>query len=226
MKNLGLIKCVTSIIIGIIPLASNAAIVNIGSMNITSGTFDIDINDGIPASTFNFIGSNTNLVGGYIGNGGLGLLAETPDPDGIVGTQFSSFPINIYTAASSLGDDNTATGTQSGGASPTGTLNDVTGTITMDLSSWFLNWNNNDVNAGTGKSDGVTSAFATGTWNSVTGDYSLSWLSLTGLGPKAGLTSAFTLEGTVTAVPIPSAGWLLGSGLLGLVGVMKRKKTT
>ncbi|NVN98839.1 MAG: VPLPA-CTERM sorting domain-containing protein [Geobacteraceae bacterium] len=28
----------------------------------------------------------------------------------------------------------------------------------------------------------------------------------------------------VTATPIPAAAWLLGSGLLGLVGVRRRKK--
>jgi hypothetical protein len=224
MKNLRLMKYIVSILIAIIPLVSNATIVNIGSMNITSGTFDIDINDGAPASSFNFIGPNTNLVGGYIGNGGAGLSAGTADSGGIVGAQFSSIPINIYTASSNLGDDNTATGTQSGGAIPAGTLNDVAGTITMDLSSWFMNWNNSDVHAGTGKSDGITSAFATGTWDPVTGDYNLSWQSLTGLGPKAGLTSSFTLEGTVSAVPIPPATWLFGSGLLGLFGFIKRKK--
>lgn len=211
------------ICIGFIPLLGNAATFNIGSMNITAGEFDIDISDGLPASPFSFFGPDTNLVGGYIGNGGLGLLATTPDPNGIVGAQFSGFPINVYTAASNLGDTSTSTGTQLGGAVPTGILDDVAGTITMDLSSWFLNWNDNDIHAGTGKVDGSTSALATGTWDPVTGAYSLSWLSLTGLGPKAGLVSSFTLEGVVSAVPIPSAIWLFGSGLLGIIGMTRKK---
>ena len=33
------------------------------------------------------------------------------------------------------------------------------------------------------------------------------------------------LEGTMTVVPVPAAVWLFGSGLLGLVGVARRKKT-
>jgi len=33
------------------------------------------------------------------------------------------------------------------------------------------------------------------------------------------------LELTPSAVPIPAAVWLFGSGLLGLVGVMRRRKT-
>ena len=34
---------------------------------------------------------------------------------------------------------------------------------------------------------------------------------------------AFRLEGSVSAVPVPAAVWLFGSGLLGLVGVARRK---
>ena len=201
----------------------NAATFSIGSMYITAGTFDIDTNDGGLASSFSFFGPNTNLVGGYIGNGGLDLLATTPDPGSIVGAQFSSFPINTYTAASNLGDDSTLAGSLSGGLVPTGILDDIAGTITMDLSSWFMNWNNNDIHAGTGKADGFTSALATGTWDPVTGAYSLSWLSLTGTGPKAGLESSFMLEGTASTVPVPPAIWLFGSGLIGLIGVARRK---
>ena len=150
------------------PLVVGAAGFNIGGMTITSGEFDIDTSDGNPTSPFISIGPDTNLVGGYIGNGGVGLPPTTPDPDSIVGTQFSGFPINVYTAASNLGDSLPA-GSIAGGATPTGTLDDVAGTITMDLSSWFFNWNDNDLQAGTGKADGVTSAFATGVWDPVSG---------------------------------------------------------
>ena len=205
------------------PLAVGAASFNIGSMTITSGEFDIDSNDGIPASPFTTIGPDTNLVGGYIGNGGVGLDPTTADPDSIVGAQFSGFPINVYTAASNLGGNSLA-GSIAGGPVPTGTLDDVAGTITMDLSSWFFNWNDNDLHAGTGKADGVTSAFATGVWNPVSGQYTLSWQSLTGLGPKAGLTSFISLSGVASPVPVPAAAWLFGSGLLGLIGVARRKE--
>jgi hypothetical protein len=34
-----------------------------------------------------------------------------------------------------------------------------------------------------------------------------------------------SLNGTVSAVPVPAAVWLFGSGLLGLIGVARRKKT-
>jgi len=33
-------------------------------------------------------------------------------------------------------------------------------------------------------------------------------------------------DGNVSAVPVPAAVWLFGSGLLGLVGIARRKKAT
>ena len=41
-------------------------------------------------------------------------------------------------------------------------------------------------------------------------------------GPFIGYNATF--GGTATVVPVPAAVWLLGSGLLGLVGVARRKK--
>ncbi len=38
-------------------------------------------------------------------------------------------------------------------------------------------------------------------------------------------TADFTVDFKVSAVPIPAAAWLFGSGLLGLVGIARRKKT-
>jgi len=215
------VLCVVSMAVS---LAGNAASFDVGSMTITGGDYDIDTSDGSGPAPYTSIGPNTNLVGGYLGNGGVGLLPGTPDPGSIVGAQFSSFPINVYTAASNPGDTNTVAGSLVGGPVPTGTLDDVAGTITMDLSSWFFNWNDNDISAGTGKADGVTSAFASGVWDPVTGVYTLSWQSLTGIGPKADLVSSFSLTGVASPVPVPAAVWLFGSGLLGLTGVAYRRK--
>ena len=212
------------ILIAILPLHSNAATFNIDSMNITGGGFDIDISDGtITINPFTTFGPNTDLVSGYIGNGGTGLLPDTPDPDSIIGVQFAGLPVNAYTAASNLGDTSTAIDTQTGGLIPTGTLDDIAGTITMDLSSWFMNWNDTDIQAGTGKADTSTSDFATGIWDPVSGAYSLSWQSITGAGPKASTLTYITLEGIASPVPIPTTIWLFGSGLLGLVGIARQK---
>ena len=41
-------------------------------------------------------------------------------------------------------------------------------------------------------------------------------------GPFIGFSPTFT--GTATVVPIPAAAWLFGSGLLGMVGVARRRR--
>lgn len=51
--------------------------------------------------------------------------------------------------------------------------------------------------------------------------YSLTTIDSTMGGPLAGYQPIF--NGVLTAVPVPAAVWLLGSGLLGLVGIARRK---
>lgn len=70
-----------------------------------------------------------------------------------------------------------------------------------------------------------------GTYNASTGAYSLNWqdtFSVTvGKGKFARIVSGtadVTLAGTATVVPLPAAVWLLGSGLLGIVAVVRRKR--
>jgi len=42
--------------------------------------------------------------------------------------------------------------------------------------------------------------------------------------PGSSLTYDYTLQFEVSAVPVPAAVWLFGSGLLGLIGIPRRKK--
>lgn len=72
-----------------------------------------------------------------------------------------------------------------------------------------------------------------GTYHSATGAYTLSWMDnfsvMVGSGPTARRVSGMadvTLAGQVALVPLPGALWLLGSGLLGLVTLMRRKQST
>ncbi|MFC1773855.1 VPLPA-CTERM sorting domain-containing protein [Pseudomonadota bacterium] len=212
---LGSFRMVMGAILISLVVGAQAAILPIGQMNITGGTLDTGAGFTQP---FDTIGPNTNLVSGYIGNGTL------DDPDSIVRIeQFSASPIQTYTAFSNL-ENSPTPGTLPGGPVPTGQLDTIAGTISMDLSSWFMTWQGNQMNAGTGRNDGITSAFATGTWNPTTGEYAMTWTSQI-IGTLSG-TSVWELNGTAmpSAVPIPAAAWLFGSGLLGLVGMAKRKK--
>ena len=225
------IFCATIIII-LIPLTGYAATLNVSSMTITGGTlalsdstgeFVVNPDTGLTVSPFTMIGADTDLVGGYIGSGGGGIDPGSPTPDAIASLSYFGAIASIYTAASNLGDANTPADTITGGVIPSGSLDNVSDTITVDLSSLFMNWNDSDIHSGTGKADGTTSASATGVWNPVTGDFSLSWQSLTGGGPSAGIVAFISLDGVASPVPIPAAFWLFMSGLLGLIGTSRRK---
>lgn len=211
----------------LLPQLASAASYAIGNMNITSGGVLVD--GFIPAlTTFNYIGPNTNLVGGYIGSGGASLSATEYDPNGIASLEWYGSPISLYTATANLGDTSTPAGTFTGGPVPSGALDNIAGTITMDLSSLFGSWNDGDYITGTGRSDGLTSAMAAGTWNPTTNAYILYWDSRT-IGPWCpapdGCISHWTLEGTANPVPVPAAIWLFGSGLFGLFGLQRRQKS-
>lgn len=201
---------------------ASAATYAIGSMNITGGNV---VADGFGLGTLDLIGTNTNLVGGYIGSGGASVDYTMLDPTLVAGiSNWFGFPASFYTASANYGDANSPAGTYTGGPVPGGTLDDAAGTITMDMSSWFINWNDGDYMAGTGRNDGTTSAMAAGTWDPVTHAYSLYWDSYA-TGPACGTPGCvthWTLSGTASPVPVPPALWLFGSGLLGLFGLQRR----
>ncbi len=66
-------------------------------------------------------------------------------------------------------------------------------------------------------------------WDGVYGDaYTLDYTSTVPAGDPSslgGIQFYTHLVGTVTAVPVPGAAWLFGSGLLGLLGAVKKRKT-
>jgi len=193
-------------------------------MNITGGGVVVDnFPDGFVP--FYYLGPNTNLVGGYIGAGGSSLPSTAHDPNAIAVFDWYSLPVSLYTAATNLGDTYSTAGTVTGGPVPSGHLDNLAGTITMDLSGLFGTWSDGDYITGTSRNDGITSARATGTWNPATRAYTLYWDSKTiGLAcPEPnGCVSHWTLPGTASPVPVPAALWLFGFGLLGLFGLQRR----
>ena len=175
----------------------------IDSMNITGGSVTWSLPGGtLEEDLFAGFGPNTNLVGGYIGNGGASTLPfDPPDPNNIIFFTFIDGLNSVvtYTAASNLGSTVFPADVLEGGPVPTGIVDDTSNTIELDMSSWFGNINNaTDVWAGTGLDDGYTSPVATGTWNPITFEYELSWNSRTPDGPYnpfPGLTSTWNLTG-------------------------------
>jgi len=219
-NNTGLMLTCTLLLGGLTPIC-DAAIVSIGNMNITGGSYEVTENSGAlivnpdfgsTTTPLTFFGTNTNLVNGYIGtNSGTNVVAAT--------TWFG-LDVSVYTAPSNIGDTNTPAGSIAGSLVPTGLLDDVAGTIEMDLTAWFANWGGFDVYQG--------SANASGTWDSITGDYTLSWNSIVApaacgpFGPSC--EARWTLQGNASVVPVPGAFWLFGSGLIGLIGLARKRR--
>ncbi len=126
----------------------------------------------------------------------------------------------------------------------------ITGGITngLAMSGWTVSWNGiNPIDmGGVAWGAGYTNGIGNFTWDGTIGDaYTLSYhatVPLTSTSGFAGVPYALKLVGSVTAgpaatavtdwgpapapapVPIPAAAWLFGSGLIGLVGVARRRK--
>lgn len=112
-------------------------------------------------------------------------------------------------------------------------VTDLTGagaTRNLDMSGWRVTWNGiPSINMG----GGATGTLVCETDACADGDtYTLDYSAVVPVGDPSGfggVSYQLHLEGTIsipaTVVPVPAAVWLFGSGLLGLVGVARRKKS-
>ena len=101
------------------------------------------------------------------------------------------------------------------------------GNFSLDFSGWNVTWNGiAAINMGSG---GTASLVCSTVACSAGATYVLDYAAVVPDGDPSGFGNvAYTLhlEGTVgevSAVPVPAAAWLFGSGLIGLVGVARRK---
>jgi hypothetical protein len=108
---------------------------------------------------------------------------------------------------------------------------DGVGNVTLDFSGWYVTWNGIPViDMGAGAFGGVANVTC-GIDCSLGDTYTLAYEAAVPAGDPSGFGGVayqLNLVGTIgqqSAVPVPAALWLFGSGLLGLAGVARRRKT-
>jgi hypothetical protein len=194
----------TILAVGLLGLSvgANAALVNGSTLNIGSGSFwEIQTGTGLVATNI------TGLNGIRLGTSQTGAPdIDSPSTDfyGYIVTHSSSSPTNVLSASGN--------------------------TASVDLSGWIWTWGGNNETMGSGAWDGNPNGVAQvicGT-NCGNGDtYTLHYSATVPMASPSGIGGEqyrLTLNGTITAVPVPAAIWLLGSGLLGLLGLGRNKK--
>ena len=208
--------------------SANAALVNGSTLNIGAGSF------------FTMGGSLAVAAPGFdgqflTGNEGL-VLGTTQTPSGshsgAVGSVAGENPTvdNAWLFFNSTG--------MSGSDSNTNVLSATGNTATVDMSGWVVAWNGLDAASGAATVPMGSGAWLAGTTDGVAnivcgvdcgdGDtYTLTYSATVPAGDPSNFGTTpylLSLTGTVTAVPVPAAVWLFGSGLVGLAGIARRRK--
>lgn len=158
------------------------------------------------------------LAGIHIGSTSIATGSHSGPPDGSENPAF-----DVWEYFGNTGMDYVS--------SPITQTDDFGTTKYLDFSGWSVTWGGvplipMSAGAWNGNPEGkavITCSTASCSASSTfTLDYSA-------IGVDAGYTGvqyALHLEGTVSAVPIPATAWLFGSGLLGLLGMARRRKST
>ena len=160
---------------------------------------------------------NWNGAGAQAGTG----YSSTPTSLGTIVQPFLFYGVYTYVGTNPVSY-------QSGNSypAPTADISNCVGTsctLSVDLSSWEVMWNGSAFQQGPRPVNTGPFVPAVGTYNTATHAYSVTWASQISGGPFNGIITHWHLEGTVVPVPLAGSVWLLGSGLLGLIGLTRRR---
>lgn len=238
------IRIPLALAVGVFSATSHAAVLNNGDvLHITSGVATYDSNGNPVSVTGSYYGVDTNGNGAIVTNEKI-LLSE-----GTTGLVIGAIttPGASHSGLPTAGDTNqiTAPDVFYGNTGSWYSTIPITGGTTtgLNMSGWNWPWNGiPSIPEGSGAWQPTNCAalgctgytFTNGVgrlvWDGVYGHaYTLDYASTVPAGDPSGFGDVrfYThLEGTVQAVPVPTAAWLLGSGLLGLLGVGRWRKAS
>ena len=197
--------------------AANAALVAGSTLSIDAGSnFTMEVAPGFHLPT-----GITGLNGVVLGTSQAASGSHTGAPDGSESADID----NPWSFFSNTGMHYTS--------SPTDIMSDDgAGNATVDMSGWGVAWNGIPaIPMGTGawgaNANGVGIISCGNTCED--GDsYTLTYTATVPVGDPSGfggVAYGLNLTGTISAVPVPAAVWLFGSGLVGLAGIARRRKT-
>jgi len=179
--------------------ANNVQAAGLTSLVITGGTFAMGVFTGTPNPITDTSGANLIAP----------AIAPTFDTTVAQGSAAASSPIAWDFNLGGTWVNSFTTGPSSGSTDGAG---GISGTIVITD-----NWNANNFDQG-----GAFTGTATGT--ELAGTFAIDWTSAISGGPFDGQVGTYAATGTYSAVPVPAAAWLFGSGLVGLVGVARRRR--
>jgi len=195
--------------------AANAALVDGSNMSLDTAEFRMEVAPGFFVPT-----SLTGNDGINVGSAQAATGSHTGAPDGSESQGID----NPWLFFSNTGMHQTT--------SPVTVLgDDGAGNVTLDFSGWSVTWNGiADIpmsgGAWGGNADGVANVTCANTCED--GDtFTLFYSATVPVGDPSnfgGVHYDINIAGTISAVPVPAAVWLFGSGLVGLAGVARRRK--